>query len=228
MILIEAHHKKLKKTDLKSLAKFVVDQNFNHHLNVAMSPTYQSDVLSLFEEEASFLSSSDIFIAKEHSNNIVGSIRVLKWDYLNVLPIEKIFSIDPLWFSNQVKTHDTYHIGRFAIKKDLRNLNLLKKLLLHAIEPVCSHPLNIAFAECDSKLLRTLTLLGIKTTIIGKSINYLGSETLPILMKTSGLSSFYQKNKHLIQKGLNLQMTSKSTYIVPIQLAQSAIVSLQK
>ena len=67
-----------------------------------------------------------------------------------------------------------------------------------AISPICKHKGNIAFAECDSKLLRILLLLGIKPTIVGESINYLGSETIPISLPYEGLIEFYEKNKHLI------------------------------
>lgn len=206
MISIETHQKKLRKKHLKSLTKFVVSQNFSHHLNENLSKTRQADVIALYEEELAFLNQSDIFIARDDKHAIVGSIRVLKWDYQSVLPIEKIFSINPFHYAKQDRTQHVYHIGRFAIKKDIRNLNLLKKLLIYAIEPVCAQPTNIAFAECDSKLLRTLTLLGIKTTIIGDSITYLGSETIPVLMTTAGLSDFYFQNRSLIQDEVNLEI----------------------
>ena len=48
--------------------------------------------------------------------------------------------------------------------------------------------------------LRILSLLGIKTNIIGDSINYLGSETIPIAMTYHGLINFFNKNKYLITK----------------------------
>jgi hypothetical protein len=93
--------------------------------------------------------------------------------------------------------NNIYHIGRFAIKKGVRDISLLKKLMVNAIAPICEHKDNIAFAECDSKLLRILNILGIKTDIIGESIEYLGSETIPIAMSYDGLIDFYVKNLHL-------------------------------
>ena len=49
---------------------------------------------------------------------------------------------------------------------------------------------SIAFAECDSKLLRVMNLMGIKADVIGDSINYLGSETIPVSMNYEGLKGF--------------------------------------
>ena len=71
-----------------------------------------------------------------------------------------------------------------------------------AIPPICKNKGNIAFAECDSKLLRILTLLGIKATVIGNSINYLGSETIPILMTYDGLIDFYTQNVGSVPTGV--------------------------
>ncbi len=67
-----------------------------------------------------------------------------------------------------------------------------------AIAPICEQKNGVAFAECDSKLLRIMSLLGIKAEIIGDSINYLGSETIPISMSYEGLKDFYFNNKYLV------------------------------
>jgi len=74
----------------------------------------------------------------------------------------------------------------------------------------------VAFAECDSKLLRTLNLLGVKTQIIGKPITYLGSETIPIKLTYRGTIDFYNKNKDLLQKEreiYNLPQSVVSSYM---------------
>ncbi|WP_217427678.1 hypothetical protein, partial [Flavobacterium collinsii] len=57
---------------------------------------------------------------------------------------------------------------------------------------------NMAFAEIDAKLLRVLTLMGIKAKVVGKSIEYLGSETIPVSMSYAGLIDFYNENKDLV------------------------------
>ena len=96
--------------------------------------------------------------------------------------------------------NEIYHIGRFAIKKDVRDITLLKKLMMYAIAPVCKHEGNVAFAECDSKLLRILRLMGIYATVLGESVDYLGSETIPIALSYDGLIDFYNKNKGLVSE----------------------------
>ncbi|WGH75229.1 hypothetical protein P8625_14305 [Tenacibaculum tangerinum] len=77
-----------------------------------------------------------------------------------------------------------------------------------AISPVCSHTENIAFAECDSKLLREMSLLGIKAKVVGKSINYLGYETIPVSFSYTDLIRFYEQNKYLISKQSLLEETT--------------------
>jgi hypothetical protein len=106
--------------------------------------------------------------------------------------------VDPFVCAEGNAINEIWHIGRFAIKKGVRDVNLLKKLLVCAIAPVCKHKDTMVFAEIDAKLLRVLTLMGIKTKIVGKSIEYLGSETIPVSMSYNGLIDFYNESKHLV------------------------------
>ncbi len=73
--------------------------------------------------------------------------------------------------------------------------------MILAIHPVCTNENSMALAECDSKLLQSFGLMGIGYTILGKSINYLGSETMPICMTGKDLQHFYIKNKGLLDEG---------------------------
>jgi len=180
------------------LAQFIVKENFNHHTNDELPRENFAEVNSIYEEEKMFFNNSDIFVIKNYQGNIEGAIRVLKWNYSDILPLEKIFGINPLEIVTISPSKSIWHIGRFAIKKDSSGINLFKKLMICAIAPVCQDENSIAFAECDSKLLRVLKGLGIKTTIIGEAINYLGSETIPVSMDYNGLINFYRKNKHLV------------------------------
>ena len=41
-------------------------------------------------------------------------------------------------------------------------------------------------------------MLGIKARAVGRSIEYLGSETVPICMSYNGLVDFYNENRELI------------------------------
>ena len=189
---------RLSTSEVLSLSKFVVEENFNHHVNGDEKKKIEKDILSVYQEEVKYIENSKIFVCKDDNGSITGAIRVLRWNYIDKLPIENIFGINPLLVLEDKELHEIWHIGRFAIKKGAKDPNLFKKLMVCAISPVCSHEGNIAFAECDSKLLRILSLLGIKPKVVGKSINYLGSETIPVSLSYSGLIEFYEKNKHLI------------------------------
>lgn len=188
----------INKNEILNISKFIVEENFKHHAPNKFPSNIQDEINSIYKEEMNYVENSKIFSVKNDFGKIIGTIRVLKWDFVNPLPIEKLFGINPLLCTENRKINEFWHIGRFAINKAVCNLSLLKKLMVCAIAPVCKHKNNIAFAECDTKLLRVLSLMEIKTKIIGESIDYLGSKTIPISMFYDGLIEFYNKNKHLV------------------------------
>ncbi|MDD2618835.1 MAG: hypothetical protein PHT87_08590, partial [Bacteroidales bacterium] len=53
----------------------------------------------------------------------------------------------------------------------------------------------IVFAECDSKLLRTMKLMGIRVHSLGNGIEYLGSETIPVYSTYDDLVGFFRENQ---------------------------------
>jgi hypothetical protein len=200
MILTKNYLEKLEKNQLLDLAEFVVKENFKRHSNNNLPKDYKNDVHSIYDEELNFYENSEVFTTRNHEGLISGTIRILKWNYTDVLPLQKIFGINPLLAINNPNVNDIYHIGRFAVNKDVCDINLFKKLLVCVAKPICSHKGNMAFAECDRKLMRILNLLGVKTMVIGDSVNYLGSETIPIAMDYNGVIDFYNKHKHLINQ----------------------------
>jgi N-acyl-L-homoserine lactone synthetase len=212
MIFTKNYLERLPKNQLINLAEFVVKENFKHHSNNKLPYNYKVDVDSIYKEELSFYENSEIFITKDSEGTILGAVRLLKWNYTDILPLQKIFGINPLLVISQPNVNNIYHIGRFAVKKDVRDINLFKKLLVCVSKLICKHKGNVAFAECDSKLLRILKLLGVKAMTIGKPVNYLGSETIPIAMTYDGIIDFYNKNKYLID---NVLRKTTESYILP-------------
>lgn len=198
MLLEKKNLSNLKQDDVFGISEFVVKENFKHHMNSIIPGDYQAEVDSIYKEEMDYLKSSKIFAGKSNDKSVLGTIRILKWDFISPLPIQKIFGINPLLCLDGRSVNEIWHIGRFAIKKGVRNINLLKKLMVCAIEPTCQHEDNFAFAECDAKLLRVLKIMGIKAQRVGDSIHYLGSETIPVCFPYSALINFYNENKHLI------------------------------
>lgn len=178
-----------------NMVKFIVDENFNHHESETTEQNHSSEINAVYDEELTYCQDSAVFIERDLQGSILGTIRVLKWNMVDPLPLQKIFNIDPLSHVDTGKVNDIFHFGRLAIRKNKPSLQLLKKLIAAAIAPVCAHKHNVAFAECDSKLYRTLSLLGIKMKVIGKSIDYLGSETIPVLIPYKGLIDFHKKSQ---------------------------------
>lgn len=71
-----------------------------------------------------------------------------------------------------------------------------------AINEVCRSENSLALAECDVKLLRILKLMGIEAITLADSINYLGSETIPVMLSYNSLKSFLDKNINLLPQTL--------------------------
>lgn len=187
---------------LPDLAEFVVKQNYEHHTDESYPSGYRRKINVIYQEELNYFENSKIYLAKDPTGLSVGSIRVLKWNGFNLLPLQKLFDVSIEYPGD----YSVWHIGRFAIHRGVRNLDLLKKLMICSIHPVCQNCNSIVYAECDKKLLRTLSTLGIEAIPIGKPINYLGSDTIPIKISYSGLIDFYTKYKHLRPKSLLLSL----------------------
>jgi len=185
---------------LNELATFVVGENFSHHCESYLKEEVHRDAQSIYYEELTHLKNSSFYIARDASGSIQGSIRLTRWDYKAELPLQKIFNINPIdTLDCSKKIPSIWHIGRFATHKSSTDKTLFKRLMVHAVTPICKEEDSVAFAECDSKLLRVINLLGIETRVIGKPLNYLGSETIPISMSAQGLSGFYHRNKDLVR-----------------------------
>ncbi|CAM1372976.1 hypothetical protein [Tenacibaculum xiamenense] len=213
MILKENYNPKLHQKKLKKLAEFVVKENFKHHTN-NVPRNCKEDIELVYDEEIKYKEHSNIFVAKDNLGNIAGTIRVLKWNYVDKLPIEKIFGINPLMITGYAPIKPIWHIGRFAIRKEICDVTLFKKLVVYGILEICKDENAVAFAEIDSKLMRVLRLMGIQATIIGESINYLGSETIPVCFTYKGLINFYNKNKKLIIEEQHNSKLNKQNVLV--------------
>lgn len=189
----------LDRQNLFELAKFVVEENYSHHR--ANNRLFDKEVEQIYLEELR-MKNSKIFVSTDQ-HSIVGSIRISKWNGRNVLPMQKLFNIN-IDGLRQDNKYNVWHIGRFAIKKgiDKTGFNVFKTLMVCAINEVCQNENCLALAECDAKLLRVLKLLGIEAITLADSIDYLGSETIPVLLTYTGLKKFLDNNRHLLPQNL--------------------------
>lgn len=186
--------KKITQGQLYEMAKFVVDQNFIHHESNTLPADYHELVDNVFQEEKNFFGNSTCFGAMNRLGRFIGCIRVLRWNKVDELPLEKIFGLNIRNFVNINDERSIWHIGRFAVTNGYSPLELFKQFILCAISPICEETNAIAFAECDAKLLRALARMGIESNIIDNPITYLGSETVPVYMMGKTLKDFYEKN----------------------------------
>jgi hypothetical protein len=184
------------KEHLYDVAKFVVKENYRRHIGkYERVENTEEEVKAIYQEELLFSDISRIYIVEDRNNRMIGCIRVMRWDGESILPVHKIFNINPLKHIKSTKYSSFWHIGRFAVASctDISNISLFKKLMMYAVHPIYREQDSYMIAECDSKLLRIMNLLGIDTVRLGSGINYLGSETIPVYANREGLSKFYLK-----------------------------------
>lgn len=166
-----------------------------HQLSIRESEIFFNTVNSISEEDSLIFEESVFCVALKHSK-IVGSVKITRWNENVLLPIEKLFNIQPEIFINK-GFKSIWHIGRFAISKsEKEGAKLLKKLIAIAVYPICKDANSIMLAECDSKFVRVLNLIGLKTETLAAGINYLGSETLPVYSSQEWLASFLNNSSY--------------------------------
>ena len=180
---------------LYDIARFVVTQNYNHHSSEPIPEKACQEIEDIYQEELSYSTDSEYFIVRNREGNMIGSIRVFRWDKLTPTPMHKIFHISPLEKVSNAPETSFWHIGRFAIdsRSGFSTITLLKQLMALAVAPILKDDDSYMIAETDSHLLRVMNALGIETQQMGKSLIYLASETIPVYSSKKGLTKFYTR-----------------------------------
>lgn len=188
-------------TELSEVIEFVIDQNNKHHKKNQEKAVPIEEVNLLVKEEASISDEdSRIYVARNQSGKIIGSIRTCRWNRKGQLPMQKLFGIDPQEIPGVSVNSQIWHVGRFAIDSMSGEspIVMFKQLMQYAITPIVEDHNAIMLAEIDSHLLKVMNLLGIKTHQLGHPVEYLGSLTIPIYSNKSDLLEYYYGNKKLI------------------------------
>ena len=187
------------KENLYELAEFVVKENYKHHVGDFSFQSIKDEIHSVYQEELQYIDNCNIFVDRNDAGKIIGSIRVFKWDRKKILPLQKIFGINPLIAIHPETDYSYWHIGRFTIDSltGIPTITLFKQLMVYAVHPIVCDEKSYMIAETDSKLLKVMNALGIETIQLGHSINYLASETIPVCSSKNGLLLFYKHYRRL-------------------------------
>lgn len=186
---------------LNEISRFVVKENYSHHLEAFTKQKINADISDvLTEENYLYCQDSNIYIARNYKGQLIGCIRTFRWDKRKVLPIEKIYGINPLNTIHRENKYNYWHIGRFAVTKQagIAIITLFKRLMVLAVKPIVEDKNSYLIAEIDSKLLKVMKNLGLITHQIGQPVNYLASETVPIFASKRGVNLFYSKHVKLL------------------------------
>lgn len=188
----------LAESGLYDLARFVVLENYKHHQQLSNENELNpEEIADVYNEEARFFQQSKIFVAKDLQNKIVGAIRIMKWDKKEELPITKLFGIESINGRSLKESNlNIWHVGRFAVSSNIgrSSISLFRVLMMYAVAPICKHENGIMIAECDSKLFKVVSNLGMNVIALNDGIEYLGSVTIPMYATRDGLIEFVARN----------------------------------
>lgn len=189
---------RLQKEELEEMVAFIVAENYWGHQRLALSPAELSEEINdLAKEDLEFFDSSIYYVLRNKKDHkIYGSIKLTYWDKTTILPIQRLFGVSIPCINFLHDRTKVWHIGRFAISHKIPagRITILKKLLFNAFYPLNRLGDGLLLAECDKKLTSTLESLGVHSLQLGNSLSYLGSETLPICIKSSWLDGFIASN----------------------------------
>ena len=180
----------------EELIRFVVKENYQHY-GIRKSPEErEAEIAVLCEEEAQY-NDSYIFAATS-GHRLCGTIRICRKLPGQALALEKMYGLDIKALTGERST--IYHIGRFAVSKgtDRYGIRIFRTLMALALNIADQDHEGTVFAECDSRLLRTVRHLGIEAQIIGEPVLWLGSETVSVQMSRESYQKFLSKNKALL------------------------------
>lgn len=179
--------------DILKAVEFVVETNYKKHRFEFDSAQLHSEIDTILESEKKIFRDSFFYMATTIEGKIIGTLRVLVVDNLDVnLPED----IDCCCVNN------ICHVGRFAINQNntgkLGN-ELFKRMILLAFSHVCQNRNNILVAECDAKLHRVLVQMGIDLKRVGEPFFCLGSETVFVYASYNSIIKYCQKYNLLQQ-----------------------------
>lgn len=104
----------IQKKELFSLARFVFEENCRRHNKLNSANNNLSEIISLYTEDLRSFFLSKYYAAYNNQNEIIGSVKVTKWNRVEILPIQRDFDIDLLNISFGIENTNFYHVGRFA------------------------------------------------------------------------------------------------------------------
>jgi hypothetical protein len=192
------------KCNLLEFSNFVI--NINHKCYNIDHLTHKLE--EVVNDDIDHYNHSFFYAIKDLDNKIIGTVRVCLWDEGLVFPLQRNFGIEIKDFKNKLsfKPNKIWHLGRLAVDPEAISHNptlsknrvtIFKVLLLAAFRHICSDNNNVMIAECDSRLNEKVKLFGINSVPIGKSMQYLGSETIPIYNTGKELKQFLNKYEHI-------------------------------
>lgn len=164
-----------------------------------MPENISEEIEELIKEEQRLLLTSKFFVARDREGRLIGCIQLHRWNQTSDLPISK-FGIRAEEVFPKEEYPNIWHVGRSAIKSRISKdaIVILKTLIMCAIAPIVNTHSSIMLAEIDAKLIRSLKLMDIGVTPIGKPLYYMGSDTFQISARISDLIKYYERYRKLM------------------------------
>lgn len=199
----------LGKDEIPDLTIFVLDnyymQYWKRHIDVD-----GKELRNAASEDLAHFNHGAFFAIKDSCRRLLASIKAIKLLKNDKFPLEDDFQITYADLEQIVfpLAGDVWLFGRLVVDREYfiskpefaRYRNIIFRILIcKAIECMSYSLDNILIADVDVAVCRKLRKLDIDMIPIGSSKIIYASEAVPVYNRMSGLSTFFQKNIHLIR-----------------------------
>ena len=159
----------------------------------------EEDMRKMIAEDENFSPDSAFLAVTCASNRILGTIRLTRWKPGMTLPIEYEFGLNVAEYQASIspKPKEVWHAGRLSIDKvKLAQINaprslsykILRNMTLLSVNLVSPDETVIVLGEADEMAVRIYRNIGVEVEAIGESVEYLGSKTVPVMIRSTAFS----------------------------------------
>lgn len=157
----------------------------------------QADYREMLDADVAAAQSARFYGAKV-DGLLVGTGKIGRYDKsgYGLLPIEAEFGISVHRLTEEYGLTAVWHAGRIAIDKVMlaamgikrnRSVAILQRLLRQGLLPLVEGTNDAVLVEIDEIFLRITLALGIRLTVVGEARDWLGSPTIPAMLRSQQL-----------------------------------------
>ncbi len=170
----------------------------------------KEDYEEMLRDDRNFSPDSAFLAIETIEEEIMATVRLTRWKPGMTLPIEYEFgeNVQDLVNSLSPTPSEVWHAGRLSIDKQKlsargfpksHSYRLLRDITAYCVQLVQPDQTVILISEADELAAKIYRKMGVRLEAIADSVDYLGSTTVPVLMRTEDLKQSNWMNQNDLQ-----------------------------